>query len=315
MIRTRLALVLREHGRFAEARPLLEQTVTEAARLRKKAPKRDTNIEWPAAAAEFLLRHWPGLAPGLSPAERPPASLTIEAPFRAQSPVADGRIGDDEYGPGIEARFDDDVNPGGLQESKSRSKTPDDLSYQFHAAYTDRSLFLAFRVRDQFVEASKSNAWWLHDGACLYINGDQVANDQLPLLSAKEVGSREGFYLGSTLGGHRSAVPNDLTAADWKVGTSRTADGYNMEFEIPLALIDTRDGPEYVPATCGSEIRFNFEIMDSDQPQSGRQEMDYGIFWVEHPQLEPMEGGEDFWTVSLRLAPKPSPSPRPAAGR
>jgi hypothetical protein len=34
-IRTRLAQVLREHGRFAEARPLLEQTMVEAARLRK----------------------------------------------------------------------------------------------------------------------------------------------------------------------------------------------------------------------------------------------------------------------------------------
>src|SRR5262249_50880257 len=45
MIRTRLAQVLREHGRYAEARPLLEQTVAEAARLRKKVPRRDTAIE------------------------------------------------------------------------------------------------------------------------------------------------------------------------------------------------------------------------------------------------------------------------------
>jgi tetratricopeptide (TPR) repeat protein len=312
-IRTRLALVLREHGRFAEARPLLEQTVAEAARLRTKAPKRDTAIEWPGATAEFLLRQWPGLAPGLSPAQRPPASLAIEAPFRAQSPLADGRIDAEEYGPGISVRFDDDSNPGGLLDSKSRSKTPDDLSYQFHAAYTDRSLFLAFRVRDQFVDLSKSKAWW-NDGAILFINGDQVANDQIYLLNPNG-GNREGFWLGATVGGHRVSVPYDLRYADWKVGTTRTADGYIMELEIPLALIDTRDGPEFVPATSGSEIRFNFEIMDSDTSHAEFGQMDFGIFWVEHPQIAPTEGGEDFWTVSLRLVPKPSSSPRPAAGR
>jgi hypothetical protein len=32
---------------------------------------------------------------------------------------------------------------------------------------------------------------------------------------------------------------------------------------------------------------------------------DYGIFWAEDPGLSPQEGGEDFWTVSLRLVPKP----------
>jgi hypothetical protein len=33
---------------------------------------------------------------------------------------------------------------------------------------------------------------------------------------------------------------------------------------------------------------------------------DYGIFWAEDPDLSPNMGGEDFWTVSLRLVPKPA---------
>ncbi len=32
---------------------------------------------------------------------------------------------------------------------------------------------------------------------------------------------------------------------------------------------------------------------------------DYGIFWAEDPDLSPQVGGEDFWTVSLRLVPRP----------
>ena len=64
--------------------------------------------------------------------------------------------------------------------------------------------------------------------------------------------------------GTKTRTALDFTNADWKVGTSRTADGYIIEFEIPLALIDTRDGPEYVPATSGSELLVNFGIIDND---------------------------------------------------
>jgi hypothetical protein len=45
--------------------------------------------------------------------------------------------------------------------------------------------------------------------------------------------------------------------ARWKAGTARTADGYVIEFEIPLDLIDTQDGPGFRPAATGSELRMN----------------------------------------------------------
>jgi len=38
-------------------------------------------------------------------------------------------------------------------EDPTVSKQPDDLSMEVYAACTDRSLFLAFRVHDQFVDA------------------------------------------------------------------------------------------------------------------------------------------------------------------
>jgi serine/threonine protein kinase/tetratricopeptide (TPR) repeat protein len=308
-IRNRLALVLREHGRFAEAQPLLEQTAAETLRLRRKDLKPNERIKRARGIARLLLKRWPGLAPGISPDERPSAPFVIEAAFRATSPVADGRIEAGEYGPGIEVTFDGDANPGRLYAfGKSRSKTPDDLSVRFHAVYTDRSLFLAFRVRDQFVTASelKARSPDRNDSIDVYLNGDLVANDLTPVFSTDHVGNREGFQLEANAVGHQLTVSVDFTNADWKVATSRTGDGYLIEFEIPLALIDTRDGPEYVPAISGSEIRFNFGIADYDDAHARDDQLDYGILWAEDPALSPYLGGEDFWTVSLRLVPKPA---------
>jgi hypothetical protein len=255
--------------------------------------------------AQFLLGRWPGLAPGIRPEDRPPTSFTIEAPFRSASPVPDGQTAPGEYGPGVDAKFDDDVNPGRLWLwGKSRTKTPDDLSVRVHAAYTDRSLFLAFHVRDQFVsvdEDKRANAT-LNDSVEVFINGDQVANDMTFVYDRNPIGNREGFQLIADAGSHQLTVPESFTNAHWKVGTSRAPDGYVVEFEIPLALIDTRDGPEFVPASSGSELLVNFGINDLDGPQG--QQADYAIFWAEDPRLSPFFGGEDFWTVRLRLVPK-----------
>jgi serine/threonine protein kinase/tetratricopeptide (TPR) repeat protein len=310
--RTRLALVLRDHDRFHLARPLLEQTAAGALRLRKQAPKLDQSIEQVRGIAQFLLGRWPGLAPGISPAARPSPSFKIEAPFRGASLVADGQISPQEYGPAVEARFDGDTNPGRLWAwSKSRSKMPNDLSFQIHTAYTDRSLFLAFQVRDQFVDAGdrdNENNPILNDSVDLFINGDQVANDMTPVCPVQlPVGNREGFQIVADAGGHQGTMTNAFTNADWKVGTSRTPDGYIIEFEIPLALIDTRDGPAYVPATSGSELLVNFGIADVDELLN--RQTDYAIFWAEDPAISPFWGGEDFWTVRLRLVPRPNSNP------
>src|SRR5262249_4924784 len=159
-------------------------------------------------------------------------------------------------------------------------------------------LFLAFQVRDQFLDVSEqgSRAALTYDGVEVFINGDQVANDLTPVSTVVPNGNREGFQLSADAKGHQGTNSLDCTNADWKVGTSRTPDGYIIEFEIPLALIDTKDGPEVVPATSGSELLVNFGIMDNDTP--GPAQRDYAIFWAEDPDLTPFFGGEDFWTVS-----------------
>ena len=258
--------------------------------------------------AQLLLRRWPGLVPEKSPAGWPPTSFTLDAPFRSTSPVADGRIDPNEYGHGVDVTFDDDANPGRLPAwFDPHTKTSDDLSVRLHAAYTDRSLFLGFRVRDQFVRVSEihSREFLRNDSVDVFLDGDRQDNDLTPLFfEPTNGGNREGFQIAADAAGNQNTTSAEFGDSSWKVGTSRTSDGYIIEFEIPLTLIDTRDGPEYVPATSGSEIRFNFGISDFDDSESDKSA--YGTFWAEDPDLSPYEGRRGLLDGQVAAGPHDS---------
>jgi hypothetical protein len=89
------------------------------------------------------------------------------------------------------------------------------------------------------------------------------------------------------------------------VGTGRTADGYIIEFEIPLNQIDTQDGPGFRAATTGSELRMNVVVDDVDEAVAKKSTS--GLLWSEDPLTHPAWGGEDYWPVALRLVPAPAP--------
>jgi hypothetical protein len=173
-----------------------------------------------------------------------------------------------------------------------------------HTVHTAMALFVAFHVRDQSVRATPAagRIIWLNDCVEVYLDGDRVANDFNPSVS----GNREGFRVGAdALGNHFSPMPADVGDLRWKTGTSRTEDGYVIEFEIPLDLIDTQDGPGFRPATTGSELRMNVSILDYDEPAN---QPSYGVLWSEDRQWDLAHGGEDFWPVALRLTPAPAPN-------
>src|SRR5262249_59281692 len=111
----------------------------------------------------------------------------IDAPYRPESPVADGRIGPGEYsdGEGLAFDFAADRNPGRsflFDETTRATKEPADLSVRMHAAHTSTALFLAFRVRDQSVQADPVAAKvpFTNDGVELFLDGDRPPNDLPP---------------------------------------------------------------------------------------------------------------------------------------
>jgi tetratricopeptide (TPR) repeat protein len=299
-----LAILLRNQGRPEEAEPLVAEVLEQATN--------EDHLE--TAAMVRRNRYGPGRPD--SPTDSPTAPLVIEAPFRAVAPIADGRVEPGEYGHSLEVDFTTTSNPGRTMkfaEGKWQEATrePSDLSCRLSSTHSEESLFLAFEVRDQFVDDQEWDQFTPHknDGVEIYVNGDLIANDLIPGMPPALRGNREGFQIVSDAAGHQhTTTTGDLSNSDWSVGTSRVADGYIIEFEIPLDLIDTKDGPGHVPASTGSFLLMNIAVNDNDDSQSATQA--HATLWNEG-QRRPMSlfvGGEDFWNVGLRLTPGDTPS-------
>jgi hypothetical protein len=236
----------------------------------------------------------------------------IDAPFQSRSPIADGRIEPGEYGNGKGFSFDfaKDPNPGGSYLcgdwtiAGPRVKDLSDLSAQMHVVHTSRALYLAFRVRDQSVLADPKKSPWKNDYLELYLDGDRVANDWTPAMRCI---NREGFHVAADVLGTRGDVLGTGGDPRRKVGTGRSEDGYIIEFEIPLDMIDTQDGPGFRPASTGSELRMNVDFLDYDEGVN--KQSSFGVLWCEDREWSLNHGGEDFWPVALRLTPGPGPGP------
>jgi tetratricopeptide (TPR) repeat protein len=311
------AVIRRDQGESGEARTLLARLREDArralnsAKTRRLGPDEALFLRRMIAFADIVGRNLDRPERSEAAPGTPGGPPRIDAPYRPESPVADGRIGLGEYGDGEGFAFDfaADRNPGRsflMDETTLATKDPSDLSFRMHAAHTSTALFLAFRVRDQSVQADPVAAKVPHknDGLELFLDGDRMPNDLTPVTC---VGNLEGFQIIADVLGNRYSAVRSVGNMRWKVGTARTADGYIIEFEIPLDLIDTRDGPGFRPATTGSELRMNVAINDIDEAVN--KQTFYGMLWAEDRLWSPLLGGEDFWPVALRLVPTPTPAP------
>jgi RNA polymerase sigma factor (sigma-70 family) len=293
--------------------------VAEAEPQDVPVPSGNPNLVNPSKPPANEMASPVGLAPStatLSTKKPVPVSVTgpiLDAPFAARSPVADGVIAPGEYGPAWQVDCTDDKNPGRVfaalvpigtkSAALPHPKNGDDLSYRIYAAHTAESLFLAFAVRDQVIDAQASGKGtpFTNDSVEIFLDGDRVPND-FRGGEGDGNGNLEGFQLVADTAAHKLTVATGLTNRDWKVGTSLTPDGYVIEFEIPLRFIDTLDGPGHAPATTGSVLRFNAAVTDNDQPVNTQTY--YSVLWSEKtPVLSPFISGEQSWTVGLRLTP------------
>jgi serine/threonine protein kinase len=230
-----------------------------------------------------------------SPPNGAPGSFRIVAPFRAKSPVADGVIVPDEYGPPLEINFTDATNPGlDIWHAPDPSKGPEDLSAELYLAYTRDDLFVAVKVHDNILIDTPAANIVCNDAVELFIDGDRLGGDFRP-------GSREGFQAGATATGRKYATGIQTGDQDYEVKTAPFAGGYQVVFRIPLATIDVLDGPAARPPGPGSTMRFNLGIVDNDEPVVDKQQR-YCVLWTEDRNKPPMSQGDGSWPVDLHLA-------------
>jgi hypothetical protein len=255
-----------------------------------------------SALALFLYRKYL-----LAPIEQP----TIVVKYSKVSPVADGAIGEKEYGPGVTIAWTADNTLAAFEHAigdLTENKPSSDLSITLHTAYTATSLFFAFRVKDQFVDAQQTDQppATFNDGVEVFIDGDRVPNDfgQGPMVGGiiPRTGSEEGFQLLADAAGHQYTQSDTFTNADWKTATRRTDDGYVIEIEIPLKLIDTQDGPPFAAAGPGSLLNFALAVTDNDA-EVGHQ-MSYAYLRTPKSNMSPWIGKEPAWKFALKLEPK-----------
>ena len=244
--------------------------------------------------------------------ENPDDRPTMLAYYHGVSPpIADGMIAFSEYSPGVFIDFKDDSKYGAMLAARDQgaTKAPEDLSVWVFSSYTDRSLFLGFRVRDQFVNLRpESNARPQdHDCIEIYIDGDRLANDFV--VANPPRGTSEGFQILADVPGNRHTVSSNFTNNDWKAKATLEPGGYVMEFEIPLRLIDVADGEPTRNAGPGSLINFAIAIDDNDDLTTNRR-----IAYLRaRPEFNfPYRAGESSWSLGIQLedrSPARSTSP------
>ncbi len=234
-----------------------------------------------------------------SPRNGAAGSFRVVAPFRTRSPVADGTISRDEYGPPLAIDFTGDANPGRLFSLNSPKLVidPKDLSAELFMAYTKTDLFIAVKVRDDVLITNPGLASYLNDSVELYLDGDRVSGDLKP---NEDTGNREGFQITSGATGRKYACGLGSTDQDYVARTSTFDGGYIVEFRIPLANIDIDDGAEVTAPGPGATLRFNLGIVDNDEPVENQQR--YGVLWIEDRTKSPYGEGEGTWLVDLHLA-------------
>ena len=103
---------------------------------------------------------------------------------------------------------------------------------------------------------------------------------------------------------HPRRIP-PFTNTDWKSAARRTDDGYIVEMEIPLALIDTQDGPPFARAVPGSLLNLGLAVTDNDVEV--HKQMSYAYLRTSKQTSSPWAGGESAWNFAIKLVPKWSP--------
>ena len=207
----------------------------------------------------------------LVPGQRP----TLVAYPTSAPPELDGSIDTGEYDAAVPVFVEfsqPDMPPGMvpdnvpmLPEGKTDWSVADlrvdeaDLSYKIYLMYTATDLYVAVDVTDD-IHWDDSEFAWQDDDVEVFIDGDLISND---LALGPGEANAEGFHILMDIGGESFGTFVEFNA-DWFAAAGTYAGGRVVEFRIPLATIDTQDGPGERPPAPGNTIGFNIAVSDDD---------------------------------------------------
>ncbi len=218
----------------------------------------------------------------------------FHAPYRQKAPNLDARIDPGEYGPPAILDFADASPLGALLEGKLVG--PDDLSAEVSFCYTETDLFVAVKARDDVVVGAAA-APAVRDRIDLGIDGDLRPGDFGP---SSPGGSREGFFLRAEVRGERTGSGPWTSNWGWTSASAQTADGYVVEFRVPLSMIDTRNGPGEARPGPGSAVRIGLVIGDRDSADPS-EPLTRGSLWKVPGLGETQDTSDTAWVCELQF--------------
>lgn len=182
------------------------------------------------------------------------------------APVLDGRLDPGEYAEAVPVYVEFTLpgeEPGLVPSSTPAPRNAEDMSFLAYALYTDTDLYVAVDVTDDIVMEDSGEGQTHHDDDVeVYFDGDRVANDVT--IDWGNGRNPEGFKVMMDIGGDTESHGLYNFGEDWFGAADTSGHGYVIEFGIPLASIDTRDGEGEAAPAAGDTIGFNLSVSDDD---------------------------------------------------
>ncbi len=237
-------------------------------------------------------------------------NFAIAAPFTSVSPVADGKLSANEYGNKCFITYAENQNPGYSHPGYDNLNDGDaDLTTNLYFAHTDKALFVAFEVFDDFQETD-SGASFQNDGVELFVNSDVDTGDpwgpgrfQIYVDAAGE-GDVSGNHRGAA-GGIQVNSDGDPQPGEFYSAGIAGQNSYVVEIQIPLESLNRAQDPNEDPiaAKTGDVVLINAAIDDNDAEDNSAAQNGHHLLWHFDGAAPPFGGGEVVWPVPLQLSP------------
>ncbi|MBI2505665.1 MAG: Ig-like domain-containing protein [Candidatus Latescibacteria bacterium] len=193
------------------------------------------------------------------------ASLVMTAYPVVAPPGLDGRLEAGEYAAAVPVyvELSSPYTLPGIVPVYPLPESAADLSFTAYLVYTATDLYVAVEVADEAIIDDPEQSWE-DDDVELFFDGDRVSND-LAVGNA----NAEGGHFWVDAGGVDAGGEGLERGVAWFSAVNTRTGGGVAEFRIPLASLDTEDGPGVRAPGAGDTMGFNITVGDGRATGAG----------------------------------------------